>query len=76
MSENIVHENNLAIMHVGMMLAVWDKENNKLPLGLKEANERIERVFKVDMYTEPNIITARNKIAAIIEHKIGDTIEH
>ena len=57
----------LAILHIGMMIAAWDADGETLPANLPEANRRIHEIFGVEMWDEPNILEARNKIAAVIE---------
>lgn len=62
------YEISLAILHIGMMLSAWDAEADILPKTLPEVTKRIEEIFGVKMYNEPDIIVARNKIAAVIEN--------
>ena len=62
----------LAIVHIGMMLASWDAEAEILPLDIPEINQRIYEIFGIEMWNEPDVVVARNKIVAVIETLKGE----
>jgi hypothetical protein len=59
-----------------MLLASWDADNEKLPTSLNDVNKRIFNIFGIEMWKEPDIVKARNKIIAIIENAQSEVIKH
>lgn len=69
------HEHALALLHIGMMLEKYTASED-LPQTTDETTDLIYEIFGVDMWTEPDIYSVRNKMVAIIETLQGENSEH
>ena len=65
----------LALLHIGMMLAEYGVDE-QLPRSTAEAQGRVQTIFNINMWNEPDIYIVRNKMVAIIEQINQDQEAH
>lgn len=61
------YDRSLALVHIGILLAEWDESMINLPTSLYEVEERLIKVFGINIKSEQDIFKVRDKVIAMTE---------
>jgi hypothetical protein len=61
------YDRSLALVHIGILLAEWDETLIGLPSTLFEVEDRLIKVFGINIRAEQDIFRVRDKVVAMAE---------